>query len=136
MDSSSSSSSHLSASMDTLPLDATGINSSLKFVLANLKNFVHSPLSTDNYPVWRSQIIKILRANGLESFLDSTFATPPKCITNPDGISSTNPAYSKWIFTDQNLAAAICATIFVSILPYVLNLETTSSIWSTLETRF
>ncbi|PKU84173.1 Retrovirus-related Pol polyprotein from transposon TNT 1-94 [Dendrobium catenatum] len=132
----SSSSPQISASTARTSSESSGLPSSLKFVLANLKNFVHSPLSPDNYPVWRSQILKILRANSLESFLDSTVPIPPKNVTTSDGLTATNPSYLNWVFTDQNLAAAICATISSPVLPYILNLETTSSIWSTLETRF
>ncbi|PKU66399.1 Retrovirus-related Pol polyprotein from transposon TNT 1-94 [Dendrobium catenatum] len=132
-----SSSSHpLSAQLEESNSDTPAISSSLKFVLANIKNFVQSSLSTDNYPVWKSQILKIIRANSLDSFLDPTVSAPNKTIIKNDGTTATNPSYAKWIFTDQNLAAAICATISAPILPHVLNLDTTSSIWSTLETRF
>ncbi|KAI0491381.1 hypothetical protein KFK09_025641 [Dendrobium nobile] len=121
---------------DTVNSDFTGISSSLKFVLGNLKNFVQLPMSTENYSVWRSQILKITRANGFDTFLDPSLPTPAQTITNSDGVTVHNPAYAKWLLTDQNLAAVICTTISPSILPYVLNLESTSSIWTTLATRF
>lgn len=37
---------------------------------------------------------------------------------------------------DQNLSVALFSTILPSILPYILNLDTCSLIWSTLERRF
>ncbi|KAI0520181.1 hypothetical protein KFK09_007652 [Dendrobium nobile] len=121
---------------DTVNSNITGISSSLKFLLGNLKNFIQAPLTTENYSVWRSQIVKITRANGFDTFLDPSFPPPAQTIESSDGTTVRNPAYTNWILTDQNLAAAICATISPSILPFIINLESTSSIWTTLATRF
>ncbi|PKU76067.1 Retrovirus-related Pol polyprotein from transposon TNT 1-94 [Dendrobium catenatum] len=112
------------------------LSSSLKFVLSNLKNTVQNPLSPDNYPLWSSQILKICRANGLESLLDPLSKPPSQTLQRSDGLSAPNPAYAQWVLNDQNLAAALCSTISASILPYVLNLDTTSAIWANLQTRF
>ncbi|KAI0515851.1 hypothetical protein KFK09_008519 [Dendrobium nobile] len=119
-------------SISTAPV----LSSSLKFVLSNLKNTVPNQLSPDNYPLWRSQILKICRANGLESFLDSQSPIPVKIVIRSDGSSASNPLYHQWLLNNQNLAAAMCSTISASILPYVLNLETTAAIWLNLQTRF
>ncbi|KAI0510131.1 hypothetical protein KFK09_010731 [Dendrobium nobile] len=112
------------------------LSSSLKFVLSNIKNIVQSPLSPDNYHLWRSQILKICRANGLLPFLDNSLSIPEETITSAEGITTQNPVFDQWILTDQNLSAAICATISSSILPYVLHLDHTADIWHLLETRF
>ncbi|KAI0499725.1 hypothetical protein KFK09_017933 [Dendrobium nobile] len=112
------------------------IPSTLKFVVSNLKNIVPTQLVFDNYPLWKSQIVKIFKANGFDKFLDPTIPPPSPTIHQPDGSSVFNSARSRWILTDQNLAAAICSTISPSVLPYVINLETTAAIWSVLETRF
>ncbi|KAI0528869.1 hypothetical protein KFK09_001412 [Dendrobium nobile] len=131
-----STTSQLSDHTETTTSEFSGISPSLKFVLANLKNFVQSPMFTKNYSVWHSQIIKICRANGFDFFLDPNSYIPENIISNPDSTSSPNPTYAKWILTDQNLAVAIFSTISAPILPYVLHLESTSSIWTTLETHF
>ncbi|KAI0513802.1 hypothetical protein KFK09_009832 [Dendrobium nobile] len=120
----------------TTSSETPAISSSLKFVLSNLKNFVQSPLSADNYPLLRSQIVKICRANGFESFLDPQTLIANKFFSKPNGSTAPNPSHMQWLLTDQNLSAAICSTISSSILPYILNLESTSLIWTTLETRF
>ncbi|PKU77855.1 Retrovirus-related Pol polyprotein from transposon TNT 1-94 [Dendrobium catenatum] len=123
---------HSGSSTSTAPV----LSSSLKFVLSNLKNTVQNPLSPENYPLWSSQILKICRANGLEALLDPLSPVPNKLCHQADGSTVPDPAYAQWVLNDQNLAAALCSTISASILPYVLNLDTTSAIWSTLQARF
>ncbi|PKU66732.1 Retrovirus-related Pol polyprotein from transposon TNT 1-94 [Dendrobium catenatum] len=112
----------------------TGIPASLKFVVSNLRTLVPTQLNTDNYAIWRNQIVKLLRANGFEQFLESPG-------TNPTPQDSSQPATSVvstalWLLTDRNLSAAICSTISPTVLPYVLNLDSTAEIWNALETRF
>ncbi|PKU83090.1 Retrovirus-related Pol polyprotein from transposon TNT 1-94 [Dendrobium catenatum] len=112
------------------------ISSSLKFVIGNLKNIVPVQLSTENYMLWRSQVVKLFRANGFDKFLEPIFSPPEKQIRRSDLTLITNPKYTQWVLTDQNLAAALCSTISPSILPYIINLDSTSKIWTALENRF
>ncbi|KAI0510566.1 hypothetical protein KFK09_011171 [Dendrobium nobile] len=107
------------------------IPATLKFVVTNLRTLVHLQLQADNYSLWRAQIAKIFRANRFEKFLE-----PSSLSSSSDSSSTLNPKSSQWTLMDQNLAAAICSTISTSILPYIVNLESTAKIWSTLETRF
>ncbi|KAI0504734.1 hypothetical protein KFK09_015687 [Dendrobium nobile] len=113
------------------------IPSNLKFLVStNIKHVVSIQLSLENYSLWKSHILKIIRANGFQHFLDPTCSPPAQTITNQDGSSSPNPLFSQWLLTDQNLSASICSTISPTILPYVLPLEFTSAIWTTLEIQF
>ncbi|KAI0519375.1 hypothetical protein KFK09_006821 [Dendrobium nobile] len=120
----------------TSAIIASSIPSSLKFLVSNIKNLVPTQLSTDNYPLWRSQIVKIFRANGFSSFLESPSSSPSEHILSSDGIQTPNPTYQSWILQDQNLAAALCSTITATVLPYILHLESTHAIWTSLELRF
>ncbi|PKU64269.1 Retrovirus-related Pol polyprotein from transposon TNT 1-94 [Dendrobium catenatum] len=109
------------------------ISANLKFVVSNLRNIVSSPLTPDNFIIWKSQILKTLRANGFLKYL----ALPPdQFLHSQDGDSVANLAYSQWMQTYQNLSASICSTIYASILPYVISLDSTAEVWSALETRF
>ncbi|XP_020684913.1 uncharacterized protein LOC110101379 [Dendrobium catenatum] len=104
------------------------IPANLKFVVSNIKNFVTTPLAADNYAIWRSQILKIIRANGFYSFL----VPPPSLPTSSDqiqeGSSSSTISTGNRHLTDQTLSAALCSTISHSILPYVISLESTAEI--------
>ncbi|KAI0498250.1 hypothetical protein KFK09_021491 [Dendrobium nobile] len=132
----SSATSHPGVQEDMEEITDPSIPSALKFVVANLKTIVPVQLDADNYPVWKAQIAKLLRANRFEKFLDPNHSPPPPLIYHPDGSSAQNPLHTQWLLNDQNLAAAICSTISSSILPYVVNLDSTAAIWSTLETHF
>ncbi|KAI0509952.1 hypothetical protein KFK09_010552 [Dendrobium nobile] len=131
-----SSSSQMAYSATNHLSDDTQISATLKFVVSNVRNFVTTPLQADNYAIWKSQIQKILRANGFLHFLDSNASPPPPCLTNADGSSSPNPLHTQWLLHDQNLSASICSTISSSVLPYVISLDSTADLWTALENRF
>ncbi|PKU72380.1 hypothetical protein MA16_Dca025583 [Dendrobium catenatum] len=103
--------------------DDPTIPATLKFVVSNLRNLVSSSLTPDNFIIWKSQILKTLRANGFLSFLDPKVVPPSQFVQNQNGVTSQNPLYSQWLLTDQNLSASICSTISDSILPYVIALD-------------
>ncbi|KAI0498184.1 hypothetical protein KFK09_021425 [Dendrobium nobile] len=132
----SSATSQIGEHRESENLEEYFIPPTLKFVVSNLKNIVPTQLASDNYPLWRSQILKIFRANGFERFLDSSASPPATNLSQSDGNTSPNPACAQFLLTDQNLAAALCSTISSPVLPYIINLESTAQIWSTLETRF
>ncbi|XP_020682917.1 uncharacterized protein LOC110099927 [Dendrobium catenatum] len=113
--------------------DDTQISTTLKFVVSNLRNFVTTPLQSDNYDILKSQIQKILRANG--HFLDPA-SRSPQFLTNTDGSQSLNPLQTQWLLHDQNLSASICSMISLSVLPYVISLDSTTDLWNALENRF
>ncbi|KAI0523408.1 hypothetical protein KFK09_005803 [Dendrobium nobile] len=115
--------------------DQPTIPSPLKLVLSHIKTIVPASLSSDNYPIWKFQILKLLRANGFDKHIDITAPPPPRLLLQADGSQLPNPAHIQWKFVDQNIAAALCSTISPSILPYVLHLDTCSDIWHTLEQR-
>ncbi|PKU70959.1 Retrovirus-related Pol polyprotein from transposon TNT 1-94 [Dendrobium catenatum] len=115
--------------------DACSIPAALKFVISNIKNIVNTQLSSENYSIWRSQVTKLLKANGFYNFIDPDFIPPDRFQQTNDGSSVINPKHTEWVLIDQNLAAALCSTISTAILPYVLHLESTAEIWNTIERR-
>ncbi|KAI0493150.1 hypothetical protein KFK09_027426 [Dendrobium nobile] len=131
----SSTGSQTTENQDTETLDTYNIPGSLKFVISNIKIIANNPLSSDNYTIWRSQVLKLLTANGFLPYIQTSTPIPDRLKIQPDGTTATNPKYSEWVLIDQNLAADICSTVSPAILPYVINLTTTATIWSTLERR-
>ncbi|PKU66914.1 Retrovirus-related Pol polyprotein from transposon TNT 1-94 [Dendrobium catenatum] len=112
------------------------ISSSLKFLVANIKNIAPIHLTTDNYAIWKPQILKIFSAQGFHRFLDSSVMPPDKSPSQENGSSIPIPSSAQWYLTDHILSAALCSTITAPILPYIINLESTAAIWAVLETRF
>ncbi|KAL0918373.1 hypothetical protein M5K25_010377 [Dendrobium thyrsiflorum] len=111
------------------------IPAALKFVISNIKIIVPTQLSPDNYSIWRSQVLKLLTANGFYDFLLPSASPPTQYLTLSDGAQEPNPKYHEWVLVDQNLAAAVCSTISPAILPYVIHLDSTAAVWSTIERR-
>ncbi|KAI0527464.1 hypothetical protein KFK09_003065 [Dendrobium nobile] len=112
------------------------IPATLKFLLANIKNVINVQLLPENYPTWRSAIYKLFAANHFSGYLDGTILPPPKHLLTATGQLTLNPQHSTWTLIDQNLSVALFSTISPPILPYILTLETSASIWKTLEQRF
>ncbi|KAI0500243.1 hypothetical protein KFK09_018452 [Dendrobium nobile] len=116
--------------------DISLIHSSLKFVISKLKSLIPHPLSSENYPIWSSQVQKLLRANGFQAFLDPEASSSMSANDQEQENQDPNLRHQRWLLTDQNLAAALCATISPQILPYVVHLESTAEIWKTLQIQF
>lgn len=55
--------SQLNDNLESLSFDEIMIPSSMKFLIANVKNIVSTELTSDNYATWRYQILKLFRAN-------------------------------------------------------------------------
>lgn len=85
---------------------------SLKFLMANIRSVINIQLSTENYPLWRSQIWKLFLANEFDRFLDGSTIKPVRQSISPDGIVIPNPNYNIWNLIDQNLAATLYSPMF------------------------
>ncbi|KAL0917215.1 hypothetical protein M5K25_012263 [Dendrobium thyrsiflorum] len=71
-----SAASQMEEQQDPEDANSASIPSSLKFLVANLKNLVPTQLSSDNHSLRKSQIIKLLRANGFIKFLETSAPSP------------------------------------------------------------
>ncbi|PKU77483.1 Retrovirus-related Pol polyprotein from transposon TNT 1-94 [Dendrobium catenatum] len=115
--------------------DNVAIPPQLKFFMANVKTMVTVQLNTDNHLIWKSQLLKLFAANNYEGYLTGATEKPAKQILGIDGSVRVNPLFTTWMLIDQHLASAIYSTVSASLLPYILNLESTHEIWTTLELR-
>lgn len=109
--------------------------SQLKFLMSNLRSMISTLLTIENYLLWRSQINKLFNVNGLEGYLDGSARKPCKEISDDSCNIRANSSYNLWLLIDQNLATTLYSTIPPQLLPYVLNLDTCSKIWKTIEKR-
>ncbi|KAI0514240.1 hypothetical protein KFK09_010275 [Dendrobium nobile] len=99
---------------------------SLKFIISYFKNLIPHHLTTENYAIWRIQILQNLSANGYCDYL--TGKIPP-----PIDTSSTD--YARWRLIDSNLISALFSTISPALLPYVITSTSSQEVWVTLERR-
>lgn len=129
-----SSTSQTSESYLSTPTEIT-IPSPLKFLISNIKNMVPTQLTSENHHIWSSQVTKIFSANGFMGFLDGSHLCPPKFVLTDSNPLSLSPTYTTWLLIDQNLSATLYSTISLSILPYIVNLNTSKEIWETIAKR-
>ncbi|KAI0519459.1 hypothetical protein KFK09_006907 [Dendrobium nobile] len=113
--------------------DTVSIPPQLKFFMANVKTMVTVQLNTDNQLIWKSQLLKFFAANNYEWYITGTSAKPPKQILATDGSVRLNSLFTTWMLIDQHLASAIYSNVSASLLLYILNLDSSHQIWTTLE---
>jgi gag-polypeptide of LTR copia-type len=106
---------------------ATRISTSIQF-----SHQFNTTLNHDNFLVWRSQILLVLRGHSLVGFIDGTKSSPPQFITDSDGAQSINPDYEIWHQQDQLILAWIFNSVSFPLLAQVVRCETTASIWNAL----
>jgi Reverse transcriptase (RNA-dependent DNA polymerase)/gag-polypeptide of LTR copia-type/GAG-pre-integrase domain len=93
---------------------------------------IHTSLNQDNFLLWKSQVVPVLRGHGLLGFLDGSRLAPPPHLTTTQGVSQPNPAFESWIQQDQLILAWIFSSISPSVLNQVVRCETSAQVWSTL----
>ncbi|KAI0520642.1 hypothetical protein KFK09_008120 [Dendrobium nobile] len=103
--------------------------------MANVKTMVTIQLTPDNHLIWKSQLLKLFTANNFDGYLMGVVLKPQKHMLSANSSVVMNPLYTSWLLVDQHLASALYSTISPSLLPYVLNLETTHDIWLAIERR-
>jgi hypothetical protein len=90
-------------------------------------------LGTENYLVWKSQVLHVLRGHGLTSFIDGSAIPPSATISSSDGIVSPNPAFEHWYQQGQLILAWLFTSISSPILAQVLNCDTSHKLWQELQ---
>ncbi|XP_020684804.1 uncharacterized protein LOC110101300 [Dendrobium catenatum] len=98
----------------------------LKFLVSNIKNLAPHPLTTENYPIWRIQLLQQFTANGYVGHLTGTITAPS---------DTTSAAHAQWLLVDSNLLSALFSTVLQSIQPYIITSTTRQEAWPVLERR-
>ena len=101
-----------------------------------------SPIKLDrsNYTIWKSQILSLVRANGLEDHFDSFKSCPDQFLQSESNNSKvetqTNLVFTAWKMKDQMLLSWMLSSINLKILSLVVNSETSLELWTSLEQQF
>jgi len=98
---------------------------------------IASKLDSNNYIVWRKQVLSTLRGHNLQKFLLPEVIAPPE-FTNErnreNGI--VNPQFTAWDRQDQLIISWLMASMSDNLLSRMVSCETSAQIWSTLKTYF
>jgi hypothetical protein len=76
----------------------------------NLAHIVTTKLNRENYVLWKTQIVPILRGALLMGFLDGTTPCQEKLIMETDkgaAVQKPNPEYLRWVQIDQSLLSPV-----------------------------
>lgn len=81
---------------------ATSGNSSGMISISNIANIVSIRLDRDNYLLWKSQFLPVLRANRLLKYVDESSICLEKFIKDKNGTPTSviNPDYELWVEQD------------------------------------
>ncbi|KAL5563628.1 hypothetical protein UlMin_033375 [Ulmus minor] len=96
-------------------------------------------LNHENYLLWKSMVLPVIRGNRLEGFIKGTKECPPEFIIKEDfGFEEVhlNPDYENWIAQDQTLLGWLYNSINVEVASEVMGNESSEDLWKALETLF
>jgi hypothetical protein len=98
--------------------------SSLFLLMATMPiSTIHTILNPDNYLLWKSQVLPVMRGYDLIGFIDGSHSSPPSIIVT-DGVYSVNPTYIRWHQQNQLNLAWLFNSISASGLAQMLNATT------------
>lgn len=103
--------------------------------ISNISSLISIKLDRDNYLLWKSQFLPILRTNRLLKYVDGSASCPDPFLFDKDNKPTTtiNPAYDLWIEQDSLVLLWINATLTVPVLQRVVGLQSAREVWQRLE---
>jgi hypothetical protein len=87
------------------------VNCIIVSVAVTIHTSVHHKLNKDNYRLWKSTIIPILKGHSLYGFVDGTLPSPPPTLTTFDAdveVITHNPDFLAWNMQDQLTLGLSC----------------------------
>ncbi|KAL5569822.1 hypothetical protein UlMin_026397 [Ulmus minor] len=104
-----------------------------------LGSYCSVKLNHENYLLWKSMVLPVIRGNRLDGFIKGTKECPPEFIIKEDsGFEEVhlNPDYENWIAQDQTLLGWLYNSIDVEVAYEVMGNESSEDLWKALETLF
>lgn len=107
--------------------------------LLSITQVVTLKLSDSNYLSWKLQFEQFLNSQLLLGFVTGTTPCPPATLTvrNGDQVTETNnPAYPKWVHTDQLIKAWLIGSLSEEALKSIYGVHTSQEIWFALAKKY
>ena len=80
-------------------------------------------LTSSNYFLWKNQFIPLLTSQDLLGFLDGSVLAPSPQVTDSNGTTQVNPAYTSWLTTNQTLLSLLYSSPTEEFMSEVLGLS-------------
>ncbi|GKV46780.1 hypothetical protein SLEP1_g53748 [Rubroshorea leprosula] len=101
----------------------------------NVANFVSLQLTSDNYLLWKTQMMALIESQELLGFINGEYEMPnPKVLSNEKEVP--NPTYATWRRSNHLLRGWITDTLSKEVLGIAVGLETSLEVWKALEDHF
>jgi len=97
---------------------------------------ISTRLASNNYLLWKAQIVPILRGYGLLGYVTDGVPCPELTIVDADGASQPNPAAATWLRIDQLVIGWINSSLSDGPLSQVINSESSYDDWTVLKTLY
>ncbi|KAL5763026.1 hypothetical protein ACOSP7_019290 [Xanthoceras sorbifolium] len=91
-------------------------------------------LSSSNYLLWKSQLLPLLKSQGLLGHIDDTLEPPPPF--EPPTSQTPNPKHLAWKTSDKCLLSLIFSSLTEEAMAEVVGLSTSREVWTVLENTF
>jgi len=83
----------------------------------------------DNYPLWKSLVISIVKGCRLDGHMLGTKECPEEFIVFADSSKKPNPAFGDWQAHDSQLLGWLMNSMIVEIATQLLHCETSKQLW-------
>ncbi|KAJ4768699.1 hypothetical protein LUZ62_079074 [Rhynchospora pubera] len=93
---------------------------------------IHTPLNQENFLLWKSQILPVLKGHGLMHFIDGSKVPPDQHIATTNGDLIETSEFLLWQQQDQLILAWLFSSISPSVLAQVTSCQTSFDLWSCL----
>ncbi|GAV81205.1 UBN2_3 domain-containing protein [Cephalotus follicularis] len=103
--------------------------------LTHAHHFISLKLNTQNYLLWRTQLVLFLRGQKLLGFVDGSHPCSSLTLTVDDH-SEPNPVALLCKEQDQLLLSLLMSSLSEFVIPLVVGLNTSHEVWCALEFAF
>ena len=110
----------------TKPIMSSAANSNQK---SDLPQTVSVKLDRDNYPLWKSLVLPLIRGCKLDCYMLGTKECLEQFVTSTDKTKNINPNYEDWQAHDQALLGWLINSMTIDIATQLLHCETSKQLW-------
>ena len=84
-------------------------------------------LDSDNYLMWKNQLLNVIIANGLENFTDGTNPYPSYYLDHQMVLE--NPQFTQWKRTNRLVMSWLYASLIENVMAQIVSHNTAFDIW-------
>ncbi|GAU51268.1 hypothetical protein TSUD_412550 [Trifolium subterraneum] len=95
----------------------------------DLPSIISVKLDRDNYPLWKSLVLSLIRGCKLDGYILGTTECPEQFVTSADKSKKVNPDFGDWIANDQALLGWLMNSMAIDIATQLLHCETSKQLW-------